>query len=141
MGWDRGISDIMGNILKDWLDELGIERQTSAPYSPQQHGVAERPNCTLVELMRAMLIDTKLPKFLWAKAISHMAYIQNQAMTTALTGKTPYKAMFNKKPDITHLRPFRRLAYILDESNTRSKLDPKANKRIFVGYEDGPRAI
>ena len=64
----------MGNILKEWLDEYGIERQASA-HPPQQHGVAERPNCTLVELMHAMLIDAKLPKFLWAEAILHAAYV------------------------------------------------------------------
>ena len=95
-----GGGEFMSNSLKRWLDKLGIERQASVPYSPQQHRVAERPNHTLVELMHAMWIDTKLPKFLWVEAILHAAYIHNQAMTTALTGKTPYEAMFNRKPDI-----------------------------------------
>ena len=70
-----GGGKFMSKSLKGWLNELGIERQTSAPYSPQQQGVAECPNCTLVELMRAMPIDTKLPKFLWAEATLHAAYV------------------------------------------------------------------
>ena len=65
----------MGNILKEWLDEFGIEQQASAPYSLQQHGVAECPNRILVELMCTMLIDAKLPKFLWAEAVLHAAYV------------------------------------------------------------------
>ena len=136
-----GGGEFMSNSLKRWLNKLGIECQASAPYSPQQHRVAERPNCTLVELMRTMLIDTKLPKFLWVEAILHAAYIRNQAMTTPLTGKTPYEAMFNRKPDISHLRLFGNNVYILDKSQNRSKLDPKVIKRTFVGYEDGPWAI
>src|ERR1700677_1402278 len=119
-----GGGEFMSKSLKGWLDGLGIERQASAPYSPQQHGVAERPNRTLVELMRAMLIDSKLPKFLWAEAVLHAAYVRNRAMTTALTGKTPYEAMFHTKPDISHLRPFGSDVYVLDESQPRSKLDP-----------------
>ena len=71
----NGGGEFMSKNLKGWLDEFGIEQQTSTPYSPQQHGIAEHPNCTLVELMRAMLIDTKLPKFLWAEAVLHTAYI------------------------------------------------------------------
>ena len=77
-----GGGEFMGDKLKDWMDKLGIDCQSSAPYSPQQHGIAECPNRTLVELMRAMLIDTKLPKFLWAEAILHAAYIRNQAVAT-----------------------------------------------------------
>ena len=91
--------------------------------------------------MWAMLIDTNLPKFLWAEAILHAAYIRNRVMTTALTGKTPYEAMFNRKLDILHLWPFRNDVYILDKSQNRSKLNPKAIKCTFVGYEDGPQAI
>ena len=62
-------------------------------------------------------------------------------MTTALTRKTPYEAMFNKRLNISHLCPFGSDIYILDESQTQSKLDPKVIKHIFVGYEDGPQAI
>ena len=65
----------MSKSLKGWLDGLGIECQASAPYSPQQHGVAEHPNHMLVELMHAMLINSRLPKFLWVEAILHTAYI------------------------------------------------------------------
>ena len=137
----NGRGEFMGNALKEWLDKLGIERQASSPYSPQQHGIAEHPDHTLVELMQAMIIDAKLPKFLWAEAILHAAYVRNRTMTTALTGKTPFEAMFGKKPEISHLHPFGSAIYVLDESQTRSKLDPKAVKCIFVGYEDGPHAI
>jgi len=88
-----------------------------------------------------MLIDEHLPKSLWAEAVSHAAYIRNRAMMTALTGKSPYEAMFNKKPNISHLHPFGCDVYVLDETRSKSKLDPKAVKQTFVSFEDGPQAI
>ena len=75
----------MSKSLKGLLYRLGIERQASAPYSPQQHGTAECPNHILVELMHVMLIDSKLPKFLWVEAVLHTADVQHQTQHFPLT--------------------------------------------------------
>jgi len=122
-----------------WFADKGIEVQTTAPYSPSQNGVAERFNRTIMELARAMLTARALPNYLWAEAVSYASYIRNRCKTNALNDKTPYEAWNDVKPDVSHLREFGCDVWVLDESD-RSKLDPKANKFIFVGFEDGPKA-
>jgi hypothetical protein len=87
-----------------------------------------------------MIIAKGLPTRLWAEAVSHAAYIRNRAPTRALEGKTPHEAWTGEKPDITHLQEFGCPVYILDEGD-RSKLAPKSEKMIFVGFEDGPKAV
>jgi len=126
--------------MKSWLDEKGIELQPSAPYSPQQNGAAERMNRTLVELATAMLIEKNLPKFLWTLAIQHAAYIRNRSPTAVLTEMTPEEAWTGHKPDVTHLREFGVDVWIMMEGE-RAKMDAKAVKRIFVGFDDGQKAI
>lgn len=80
--------------------------QLMAPYSPSQNGVAERMNCTLVELTRAMIRAQQLPKFLWEHAVQHAAYIRNRAYTRSIEDQTPYEVWFNKKPDVSTLQEF-----------------------------------
>jgi len=104
-------------------------------------GVAERFNCTLIELVRAMLISRNLPSFLWAEAVAHAAYIRNRAPTKALDGKMPHEAWMGEKPDVSHLREFGSDVWVLKEGIKLSKLEPKLKKVTFVGFEDGPKAI
>ena len=94
-----------------------------------------------MELARAMLISSGLPTFLWDEAVSHANYLRNRAPTRALQGMTPHEAWTGKKPDVRHLREFGCDVWVLDESNNRSKLDPKSKKMIFVGFMDGSKAI
>lgn len=122
------------------LTKLGIKHNFLAPYSPQQNGVAKRFNQTLIELARAMLNSKSLPRFLWEHAVAHAAYIQNCSPTHALKGKTPHKAWMGEKPNVGHFCKFGCSVWILAEDK-RSKLANKADKHIFVGFEDGSKAI
>jgi hypothetical protein len=99
---DRG-KEFVNDKLERWCKEQGIELRLTAPYSPPQNGVAERMNRMLGELARAMLDDQDLPEFLWEYAISHTAYVRNQAYMKPLGTLTPYQGWFNKKPNIAHL--------------------------------------
>lgn len=72
---DRG-TEFLGNTVEGYLADNGIEHQTSAPYTPQQNGAAERLNRTLMARVRAMLLDSKLPAFLWPEALLTAAYTQ-----------------------------------------------------------------
>ncbi|KAG8786664.1 hypothetical protein FRC15_010949 [Serendipita sp. 397] len=137
--FDNG-KELVNNQLKAWCAKKGIIVQTTAPYSPSQNGIAERLNRTLLELARAMLMAKDLPAFLWTEAVSHAAYLRNHAPTRALDGKTPEEVWTGKKPDVSHLREFGSEVWIRDEGNI-GKLDPRANKFIFVGYQDGARAV
>ena len=137
---DNG-TELINEEIKKWAAERGITLETTAPYSPSQNGVAERFNRTLLELARAMLIAKKLPVFLWDEAVSHANYLRNRSSTVALADMMPHEAQTGKKPNVSHLREFGCDVWVLDESGTRSKLDPKSKKMIFVGFMDGPKAI
>jgi hypothetical protein len=126
--------------LKAWCAEQGIDIQSTAPYSPEQHGIAKQLNCTLIELAHTMLIALDLPPFLWAEAVKYASYIRNHVATRTLTDHTPYEACTRQKPNIAHLHEFRCDVWILYMGD-RSKLDPKANKFMVVGFEDGPCAV
>ena len=74
--FDNG-KELVNKELKRWSARKGIIIETTAPYSPSQNGVAERFNCTLLELAHAMLFEKNLPIFLWDEAVAHAAYLHN----------------------------------------------------------------
>lgn len=106
------------------------------PYTPQQNGVAERRNRTLVESARSMLQMAGLPHFYWKEAVATACYVQNCLFTGTMSHKTPYELWHGTKPDVTHLRIFGCPAYAFVPKEKRSKLDAKALKMTFVGYGD-----
>ena len=88
-----------------------------------------------------MLIAKNLPVFLWDEVVMHAAYLRNCVPTHALNGKTPYEAWTGNKPDISHLRESGCDVWVLYETKGRSKLAPKSNKFIFVGFHDGLKSV
>ncbi|GBE80375.1 hypothetical protein SCP_0300900 [Sparassis crispa] len=95
----------------------------------------------LLALARSMIYTKDLPCYLWAEAVSHAAYIKNRAPTSVLNHATPEEKWNQSKPNISHLREFGSIVWVLTEDIALSKLAPRANKYIFVGYVDGPNAI
>ena len=79
----------------------------STPYNPQQNGVAERKNRTIMEAARVMLHDQDLPMHLWAEASRTTAYVQNRTPDRVLENKTPEEVFSGKKPEVNHLKIFR----------------------------------
>lgn len=136
---DNG-GEYVNEALKEWCGKSGVEIEPTALHSPSQNGVAERFNRTLMELARAMLIARNLPNFLWSEAVSYAAYLRNRAPTRALEGKTPHEAWTGEKPNVSHLREFGASVWIKIETPV-SKLSPRAIKHVFVGFEDGPKAV
>ena len=112
----------------------GIMQQFTVPHTPQQIGVAERKNRTLVECAQSMLKRKGLSNSFWAESINTTAYLKNRSPTKYLEHKTPFEAFYGFKPKISHLRIFgcKAFAHILNED--RRKLDAKAIKCIFIGY-------
>lgn len=123
-----------------WMEERGIELKTSAPYSPQQNGVAERMNRTILDLARAMRFEKSLPETLWGETVLHAAWIRIRSPTTALNGESPLKILTGNRPNLASTREFGEEVFILEELN-HSKIQPKTRKAIFTGFEDGPKAI
>ena len=127
--------------LQTWCLDRGIELQTTAPHTPEQNGVAERWNRTVVELSRAMLFAHNLPTELWADSITHATYIRNRAFTRSVPDMTPYQKWHQERPDISHIREFGCIVWVLREELSVSKLAPQSKPFTFVGFEDGPKAI
>ncbi|GJU17017.1 retrovirus-related pol polyprotein from transposon TNT 1-94 [Tanacetum coccineum] len=88
--------------LREYYEKVGISHETSVARSPQQNGVVERRNCTLIEAARTMLIYAKAPLFLWAEAVATACYTQNRSMIRLRHGKTPYELLHNKPPDLSY---------------------------------------
>jgi len=80
-----------------------------------------------------MLNKKNLPNYFWAEAVATTIYIMNWTPTTVIHGMTLEKKFTSKKPDVSHLRVFGYIAYVHDPDEKRSKLDPKAEKCIFIG--------
>jgi hypothetical protein len=128
-------TEYVNGSFDDYLKKNGIRRQLAAPNTPQQNGVAERLNRTLLDSARSMLSRSGLPHKFWAEAVYNAKYIQNRVPTARLVGMVPYTVFWEKKPTISHVRTFGCDAYVKIPSNQRKKLDPKAEKLIFMGYD------
>ncbi len=126
--------------FESFLKAKGIHHQLTVPYTPQQNGVAERMNRTLVESARCMIKHAKLSDSFWAEAVNTAAYLRNRIPSTACKNRSPYELWHGKKPDLKHLRVFGCLAYSHIPENLRSKFDSKAVKCRFLGYSTQSKA-
>ena len=137
-------SDNGGEYMSKKFDELlkkeDIARQTSAPYTPQQNGVAERANRTIVEMARSMLHAQNLKLDLWAEAVVNAVYTRNRCPTSAVEGMTPEQAWSGRQPCVAHMRIFGCIAYAKVPDERRTKLEAKASKCVFLGYCEGTKA-
>nr|GFA42762.1 integrase, catalytic region, zinc finger, CCHC-type, peptidase aspartic, catalytic [Tanacetum cinerariifolium] len=109
--------------------------------TPQQNGVVERRNRTLVEAARTMLIFSKAPMFLWAEAVATACYTQNQSLIHTRHHKTPYELVHNKKLDLTLFRVFGALCYLTNDSEDLGKLQPTADIGIFISLGLVPNSV
>nr|GFB20913.1 integrase, catalytic region, zinc finger, CCHC-type, peptidase aspartic, catalytic [Tanacetum cinerariifolium] len=124
--------DFIIKFLK--MIQVGISHETSVARSPQQNGVVERRNRTLIEAARTMLIYAQASLFLWAKVVATACYTQNQSIICLRHRKTPYELLHNKLPDLSFLHLFGALCYPTNDSENLGKLQPKADIGIFIGY-------
>ncbi|MCP4490581.1 MAG: DDE-type integrase/transposase/recombinase, partial [Gammaproteobacteria bacterium] len=120
--------------MQEFLKNEGIKHHLTVPKTPEQYGVAERLNRTLVEMVRAMLGDSKMQKKFWAEALSTAVYLKNRSPSAAVDKKTPFEAYYGHKPGVKHLKAFGCAAYAHVPKDERKKLDSKANKCWFLGY-------
>lgn len=117
-----------------YLTNNGIVHQTTIPYSPQQNGIAERVNRTLMEKTRCMLLEANLGKRYWGEAVMTAIYLKNRSPTAAVPGATPEQIWTGSKVNLDHLRVFGSKVFSLMPSCARDKLDSKSKEYIFVGY-------
>ncbi|KAA0051915.1 Retrovirus-related Pol polyprotein from transposon TNT 1-94 [Cucumis melo var. makuwa] len=131
---DRG-GEFTSNEFKTFCVENGVRRPMTVPFTPQQNGVVERKNRTILNMARSMLKCKKMPKEFWAQAVECAVYLSNRSPTRSLWNKTPQQVWTERKPSIGHLRVFGCMAYAHIPDQKRSKLDDKSEKYVFVGYD------
>ncbi|GJY69481.1 retrovirus-related pol polyprotein from transposon TNT 1-94 [Tanacetum coccineum] len=130
---DNG-TEFKNQILKEYFDSVGISHQASSVRTPQQNGVVEQRNQTLVEAARTMLIFSRAPLFLWAEAIATACYTQNRSIIHRRFNKTPYELINGRKPDISFLHVFGALCYPKNDCKDIGKLGAKGDIGFFIGY-------
>ncbi|GJT76576.1 retrovirus-related pol polyprotein from transposon TNT 1-94 [Tanacetum coccineum] len=130
---DRG-TEFLNKTLHAYFKEEGIEHQTSTPRTPEQNGVVERRNRTLVEAARTMLSASKLPLSFWAEAVATACYTQNRSIIISSHGKTAYHIINDRKPSIKHLHIFGCICYITRDGENLDKMKEKGDPCVMVGY-------
>ncbi|GJR76107.1 retrovirus-related pol polyprotein from transposon TNT 1-94 [Tanacetum coccineum] len=130
---DRG-TEFLNKTLNAFFKEEGIEHQTSTPRTPEQNGVVERRNRTLVEAARTMLSASKLPLFFWAEAIATACYTQNRSIIIPTHEKMAYHIINDRKPSIKHLHIFGCACYLTRDGENLDKMKEKGDSCILVGY-------
>lgn len=123
----------------EYCNEHGVKHFTTTPYTPQQNGVVERRNRTIVEMARCMLKSKGVLGDFWGEAVATAVYLLNRALTKSLQGKTPYEAWYKRKPKVHHLRTFGCIAYVKKAGPGISKLSDRSTRMVFVGYESGTK--
>lgn len=126
--------------FQQYFENNGILHQRSTVNTPQQNGVAERVNRTIVEKIRCMLLDADLDKNFWVEALMTAAYILNRIPCKGSGKVSPEELWTNKKPIIGFMKVFGCRAFAQINANKRTKLDRKSSEYIFVGYCEHAKA-
>ena len=124
------------NEFKSYCSEKGIRHKKTVPGTPQQNGVAERMNCTIVEKIKCMLRMANLPKSLWGEAVVTACYLINRSPLVPLDFNILERIWIGKDVSYSHLKVFGCKAFVHVPKEQRSKLNSKSTPCIFVGYGD-----
>ncbi|GJY05690.1 retrovirus-related pol polyprotein from transposon TNT 1-94, partial [Tanacetum coccineum] len=128
---DNG-TEFVNQTLREYYEKVGISHETSLAHTPQQNGVVERRNRTLIEAAHTMLIYAKAPLFLWAEEVATTCYTQNRSLLRLRHGKTPYELLHDKLPALSFLHVFGALCYPTNDNENLGKLQAKADIGIFI---------
>ncbi|GJW44301.1 putative ribonuclease H-like domain-containing protein [Tanacetum coccineum] len=129
---DHG-TEFKNHAMNEFCAKKGIKREFSVARTPQQNGVAERKNRTLIEAARTMLADSLLPIPFWAEAVNTACYVLNRVLVTKPQNKTPYELLIGKPPSISFMRPFGCPLTILNTLDPLGKFDGKSDEGYLLG--------
>ncbi|CAJ2675758.1 unnamed protein product [Trifolium pratense] len=132
---DRG-GEFLSNAFNEFCSNQGIRRQLTTAYTPQQNGVSERKNRTIMNMVRSMLAGRNVPKMFWPEAVKWATYVMNRSPTLSVKDVTPEEAWSGNKPSVHHFRVFGCLAFVHIPDSQRTKLDGKSISCIHLGISD-----
>ncbi|GKA78548.1 retrovirus-related pol polyprotein from transposon TNT 1-94 [Tanacetum coccineum] len=130
---DHG-TEFKNQAMNEFCAKKGIKREFSVARTPQQNGIAERKNRTLIEAARTMLADLLLPILFWAEAVNTACYVLNRVLVTKPQNKTPYELLIGKPPSISFMRPFGCPLTILNTLDPLGKFNGKSDEGYLLGY-------
>lgn len=132
---DNGLEYTNGDF-SNFCKNHGIVRRFTVPHTPEQNGVSERKNRTLVDMARCLLVQSGLSGAFWAEAVATANYLRNRCPTSSLNGHTPFEKWKGDVPDLSHLRVFGSKVFILNKDPTKGKFEPRSREGVFVGYSE-----
>lgn len=134
---DNG-GEYISEEFEDLLFQNGISRQRTVPRTPEQNGVAEKMNHTLLDMTRCLLIESSIPNELWADAVATACYLRNKCPSKAINGNIPEELWTGKQATTSHLKIFGCRAFShIDKSQQKGKLGRRSQECVFVGYPEG----
>ncbi|PNY01730.1 copia-type polyprotein, partial [Trifolium pratense] len=136
---DRG-GEYVSNAFNEFCSNHGIKRQLTTAYTPQQNGVSERKNRTLMNMVRSMLAGKGVPKVFWPEALKWATHVMNRSPTLSVKDITPEEAWSGIKPSVHHFRIFGCIAFAHIPDSQRSKLDDKSVKCVHLGLSEESKA-
>jgi transposase InsO family protein len=136
---DQG-GEFTSNEFNQFCLENGIKRQLTAAFTPQQNGVAERRNRTIMNMVRCLLTEKEMPKTLWAEAAKWTNHVINRSLTKAVKEMVPEERWSGMKPRVDYFRVFGSIAHVHIPEQKRTKLDDRSRKCILIGVSDESKA-
>jgi transposase InsO family protein len=136
---DNGM-EFKNSQIKGFLEDEGIKHEFSSSYTPQQNGVVERKNRTLLDMARTMIDEYKTPNWFWAEAINIACYSINRLYLHRILKKISYELLTGKKPNVSYFRVFGSKCFILVKRGRKSKFAPKVVDGFLLGYDSNTRA-
>ena len=131
---DNG-GEYLSNDFRSFLADNGIRHQLTVAYTPQQNGVAERMNRTLLNLVRSMLHHKSMPKHFWAESLSTATYVLNRVTSRSLPpDETPHHRWYGSAPNLSHLRVFGAQCWYVLPKHKVKKLDARTRPALMMGY-------
>ncbi|KAI3501210.1 hypothetical protein L1887_29073 [Cichorium endivia] len=136
---DRG-GEFTSSAFNEFCKTQGIKRQLTAAYTPQQNGVAERRNRTLMNMVRCLLTEKSMPKKFWSEAASWGCHILNRCTSRSLDEKVPEELWTGSKPSVEHFKIFGCIGHVHVPAQLRTKLDTRSHKCVFLGVSQESKA-
>ncbi|KAK1561685.1 hypothetical protein QYE76_017663 [Lolium multiflorum] len=136
---DNG-TEFKNYTMQEFVDDEGIKHEFSAPYTPQQNGVVERKNRTIIEMARTMLSEFNSPHNFWGEAISTAVHYSNRLFLRPLHNKTPYELLTGNKPNVMYIRVFGCKCLVKNNKGKLGKFETRTIEGTFVGYAENSHA-
>ena len=135
------VTEFENSKLDQFCMKNGTSDNFSVPRTPQQNGVVERKNRTLVNISKTMIIESNLPQNFWAETVNTVCHVTDRCVIRVVLNKTPYELLNNGKPMLSYLRAFGCRCFVLNNvKDDLGKFDPRSDEGVFVGYSSSSKA-